>query len=174
MKRIIDVTCGSKMMWFDKNNPDVEFCDIRNVPLHEYYPNRYLEVNPDTIADFRDLPFPDESFYLCLFDPPHVDDFGKTSFMRLKYGCLEGNWREDISKGFDECMRVLKPNGVLVFKWSERKFALSEILPLFSKEPLFGQRVRKNEATHWLCFMKEDKAESSGGYNEQHLPRWRM
>lgn len=26
-KRVIDVACGSKMFWFDKNNPDVEFCD---------------------------------------------------------------------------------------------------------------------------------------------------
>lgn len=30
MKRILDACCGSKMFWFDKNNPDVEFCDIRS------------------------------------------------------------------------------------------------------------------------------------------------
>lgn len=28
-KRILDVACGSKMFWFDKHNPDVEFCDKR-------------------------------------------------------------------------------------------------------------------------------------------------
>lgn len=27
MKPILDVACGSKMFWFDKNNPNVEFCD---------------------------------------------------------------------------------------------------------------------------------------------------
>lgn len=32
MKRILDACCGSKMFWFDKNNPDVEFCDIRRLP----------------------------------------------------------------------------------------------------------------------------------------------
>lgn len=28
-KPIIDVCCGSRMFWFDKDNPNVEFCDIR-------------------------------------------------------------------------------------------------------------------------------------------------
>ena len=41
-KRVIDVACGSKMFWFDKKNPDVEFCDNRTVPYHEYYPHRYI------------------------------------------------------------------------------------------------------------------------------------
>lgn len=27
--KIIDVACGGKMFWFDKNNPDVVFCDKR-------------------------------------------------------------------------------------------------------------------------------------------------
>lgn len=38
-KRILDVACGSKMFWFDKHNPDVEFCDKKVVPYHEYYKN---------------------------------------------------------------------------------------------------------------------------------------
>jgi hypothetical protein len=46
MKPIIDVCCGSKMFWFDKNNPNVKFCDNREVPYHEYYPNRYIEIKP--------------------------------------------------------------------------------------------------------------------------------
>ena len=44
-KRVIDVACGSKMFWFNKQNPDVEFCDKRVVPYHEYYP-RHLTL-PD-------------------------------------------------------------------------------------------------------------------------------
>ena len=154
-KRIIDVTCGSKMMWFDKNNPDVEFCDNRIVEYHEYYPGCYIEISPDTVADFTELPFSDETFYLCVFDPPHVDDASEKSITGLKYGCLHGDWKNELKLGFDECLRVLKPNGVLIFKWSERKFPLSEILPLFSQAPLFGQKIRKNGNTHWLCFMKE-------------------
>lgn len=72
MKRIIDVCCGSKMFWFDKQNPDVEFCDKRVLPPTEYYPGRYIEISPDTVCDFMALPFPDESFYLVVFDPPHL------------------------------------------------------------------------------------------------------
>ena len=53
-KRIIDVCCGSKMFWFDKDNEDVEFCDNRVVPLTEYYPKRFIEVSPDTVCDFTE------------------------------------------------------------------------------------------------------------------------
>jgi SAM-dependent methyltransferase len=155
-KRILDPCCGSKMFWFNKNNPDVEFCDIRTVPKHEYYPGRSIEINPDTVCDFTHLPFADNSFYLVVFDPPHLPDAGDTSIMALKYGCLKGDWKTTLSKGFSECMRVLKPNGTLVFKWSEIRIPLSEVLPLFSQEPLFGNRCRKRgNTTHWLCFMKD-------------------
>ena len=71
-KRILDPCCGSKMFWFDKNNPDVEFCDIRKLDKTEFYPGRYIEISPDTICDFTNLPFEDNSFYLVVFDPPHL------------------------------------------------------------------------------------------------------
>lgn len=155
-KRILDVCCGSRMFWFDKSNPDVEFCDVRILDKTEYYPGRYIEINPDTVCDFTALPFGDNSFHLVVFDPPHLEYAGDTSIMAVKYGKLKGDWRSMLSDGFTECMRVLKPNGVLVFKWSEIQFPLSQILPLFSKEPLFGNRCRKRgNKTHWLCFMKD-------------------
>lgn len=72
-KKILDACCGSRMFWFDKNNPDVEFCDIRQMERTEYYPGRYIEINPDTICNFTDLPFEDNSFYLVVFDPPHLE-----------------------------------------------------------------------------------------------------
>ena len=140
MKRILDACCGSKMFWFEKDNPDVEFCDIREMERTEYYPERYIEISPDTV-----------------YDPPHLEYAGDTSIMALKYGKLKGDWKAMLSKGFDECMRVLKPNGVLIFKWSEIQFPLSVILPLFSQKPLFGNRCRKRgNKTHWLCFMKDN------------------
>ena len=154
-KRIIDVCCGSKMFWFNKENPDVEFCDIRELPKTEYYPGRYIEISPDTMCDFTNLHFADNSFHLAVFDPPHLEWAGDKSIMATKYGKLTGDWREMLSAGFNECMRVLKPNGVLIFKWSEIQFSLSEILPLFNQEPLFGNKCRKRgNKTHWLCFMK--------------------
>lgn len=30
-KRILDVCCGGRMFWFDKNNPDVLFVDNREM-----------------------------------------------------------------------------------------------------------------------------------------------
>lgn len=43
-KKVLDVSCGSKMFLFDKNNPNVDFCDIRDVDRHEYYPGRHIEM----------------------------------------------------------------------------------------------------------------------------------
>ena len=154
-KKILDPCCGSKMFWFDKNNPSAEFCDIRKRERTEYYPGRYIEINPDTICNFTDLPFEDNSFYLVVFDPPHLQWAGDKSIMALKYGKLTGDWKSMLSAGFDECMRVLKPNGVLIFKWSEVQFSLSEILPLFSQKPLFGNKCRKRgNKPHRLCVKK--------------------
>ena len=153
-KRIIDVACGSKMFWFDKMNPDVEFCDKRVAKRREYYKGRYIEVSPDTVCDFTNLPFEDGDFKLAVFDPPHLTQLGDTSWMMLKYGRLDENWKKILSDGFRECFRVLDNDGVLVFKWSEVQIPLREILPLSPYPPLFGHRSGKNMNTHWLCFMK--------------------
>lgn len=48
-------------------------------------------------------------------------------------------------------MRVLKPNGTLIFKWNEEQIKLKEILNCIDYKPLFGNKRAK---THWLVFMK--------------------
>lgn len=68
-----------------------------------------------------------------------------------KYGKLSNAWPQDIKQGFDECMRVLKPNGTLIFKWNEEQIKLKEILNCINYKPLFGNKRSK---THWLVFMK--------------------
>jgi len=57
-----------------------------------------------------------------------------------------------LRKGFVECFRVLKPNGVLVFKWGESQFKVAEILKLTPEQPLFGHKTSKT--THWCVFIK--------------------
>lgn len=155
-KPILDACCGAKMFWFDKSNPAVEFCDNREVSYHEFYPNRYIEIKPDTVCDFTALPFEDKSFKLVVFDPPHLTSAGPKSWLALKYGRLEDNWPEMLRDGFWECMRVLDDYGVLIFKWSEVQIPLRDILEILGGgvEPLFGHRSGKNMNTHWLCFMK--------------------
>ncbi len=56
--------CGSKMFYFDKENPNVEYCDIREGTFTNLDRGnvRVTDVKPDTLADFRKLPFEDNSF----------------------------------------------------------------------------------------------------------------
>lgn len=141
------------MFWFDKQNNDVLYMDNRQT-RDTLCDGRKLEVNPDMVADFRNMPFEDNSFYLVVFDPPHLLKAGESSWLAKKYGKLGQDWKEDIAQGFKECMRVLKPNGTLIFKWNEDQIALKEILSVIAFKPLFGNKRSK---THWLVFMKEDK-----------------
>jgi len=150
MKRILDACCGSRMFWFDKQNGNVLFMDNRKFS-DTLCDGRTLEVNPDMVADFKNMPFEDNSFYLVVFDPPHLVSAGENSWLAKKYGKLGWNWKHDITQGFKECMRVLKPNGTLIFKWNEEQIALKDILNAIPLKPLFGNKRSK---THWLVFMK--------------------
>ena len=156
MKEILDACCGSRMFWFDKHNPHVLYVDKRREVLtaKDRDKIRTIEVNPDVVADFTHLPFNDNSFYMVVFDPPHLKNLGDTSWMAKKYGKLPQNWKEVIRKGFDECMRVLKPHGTLVFKWNENQIKVSEVLSLIPYEPLFGHTTGRQSKTIWMCFMK--------------------
>lgn len=151
-KLILDACCGSKMFWFDKNNPNVLFQDIRDEE-HILCDGRNLEIHPDIKADFREMPYEDGAFKLVVFDPPHLDNANETSYMAKKYGTLrKSDWRSDLKKGFDECMRVLKEHGTLIFKWNESRIPVSRIIEVIGKQPLFGHRTASK--TIWLCFMK--------------------
>ena len=138
------------MFWLDKNNENVVFMDNRQESC-TLQDGRKLEVNPDVIGDFTKMPFDDETFYLVVFDPPHLLRAGKSSWLAKKYGILKDNWQDEIQKGFIECMRVLKKNGTLVFKWSEQQVSVSDILKAINVKPLFGTRRGK---TIFLVFMK--------------------
>ena len=153
MKKILDVCCGSKMFWFNKNNKDVLFLDIRkkNYTLCD---GRKLEIKPDIKMDFRDLKFKDKTFKLVVFDPPHLKILGKKSWMAKKYGVLGKDWKLDIKKGFSECFRVLDKYGVLIFKWNERDIKVKEVLSLTNIKPLFGHTTGRSGKTMWICFMK--------------------
>ena len=155
-KVILDACCGSRMFWFDKRNPSVVFMDNRSLE-QTLCDGRKLEIKPDLVADFRHIPYADNSFHLAVFDPPHLIRVGKKSWLAAKYGKLGPNWRADLKAGFDECLRVLKPHGTLVFKWNETQINVSEVLRIFGVRPLVGHRRGK---THFLVFMKFKEAEN--------------
>lgn len=152
-KKILDACCGSRMFWFNKNQPDTIFMDIRK---EEFVAcdGRRINVDPDQLGDFRKMSFKDNYFKLVVFDPPHLNRAGKNSYMSQKYGKLLPTWETDLKQGFDECMRVLETNGVLIFKWNEIQIPVSKIISLFGIEPLFGHKSGKASKTHWLVFMK--------------------
>lgn len=98
MKRVLDMTAGSRMMWFDPNNTSAVFVDSRTLDT-ELCDGRRLEIKPDVVADFRALPFADCSFDHVVFDPPHLESLGASSWTAAKYGALLTSWR-GLRRGF--------------------------------------------------------------------------
>lgn len=81
-KKILDATCGSKMMWFEKNHPLAIYADERN-ESHVLCDGRVLEINPDIKIDFRRMPFGKNTFNLVVFDPPHLNKTIWMTFMKI-------------------------------------------------------------------------------------------
>lgn len=160
--QILDPCCGSRMMWADRNNPSVIFGDCRSETIvvtdrsHGKKDGvRALKIEPDVMLDFRSLPYPDSTFKLVAFDPPHLVRAGQKSWLAAKYGKLSDTWQDDIKKGFAECLRVLETGGILVFKWNETQVKIGEVIKLAPIEPLFGHLSGRKGLTHWLVFMKQ-------------------
>ena len=158
-KKILDATCGARTMWFNKHNPLVVYADKRM----EHYEQRFehagncvLDIKPDVQCDFTKMPFDDGIFSLVVFDPPHLTEAKDTAWLVKKYGKLDENWQQMLHDGFAECMRVLKPDGVLIFKWSEFNIPADAVWQAIGCKPLFGHRSGKKSNTFWGCFMKID------------------
>lgn len=151
MQTVLDVACGGRMFYFDKKDPRVLFCDGRKIKT-TLCDGRKFEIDPDYIIDFRELPFKDESFKTVIFDPPHLVRGGAKSWLVIKYGLLSQSWKEDLSRGFAECFRVLERGGVLIFKWSDIQIPLKDILKLTPQKPVMGSKQNK---TYFLVFIKE-------------------
>lgn len=119
-KKILDVTCGSRTIWFNKNHPNALYCDRRNEEYELYFGKSHTNlrkcyVHPDVQCDFTKLPFEDNSFSLVVFDPPPSywgkrncvvgQEIRKTGrnmatdasrWISRVYACAEGGWSFDI------------------------------------------------------------------------------
>ena len=160
-KPILDACCGSRMFWKDHHNPNVLYVDNRVLKCQPIWKSndgrstRYCTVLPDIVADFTALPFADNTFCHVVFDPPHLVNVGKTSWMAKKYGRLDRyEWPKMIRRGFDECWRVLKTNGTLVFKWGQRDISVERVLEVVGREPLYGHITGKGHNTLWAVYVK--------------------
>ncbi len=155
MKLILDPASSTRSFYFDKEDDRVLFGDIRAKETHLLTNNQTIHIEPDEVMDFREIPYPDESFQCVIFDPPHRIKLKAESDFIKKYGSLEReSWQEDIGKGFAECFRVLKVNSTLIFKWSEVSIPLREVLKLTPYKPVLGHPSGKRMGTHWVLFIK--------------------
>lgn len=154
---VLDACCGPRMMWFDKHDYRAIYVDVRaedHTYLNGERKKYSIHIAPDQIADFTNLPFPSNIFALVVFDPPHLLEKSKGGHMAKKYGTLPHEWRDMLRKGLSECFRVLRPEGVLVFKWSSHHIPLGDVTALTPHKPLFGNRKPNLTKTHWLLYMK--------------------
>ena len=161
MADILDAACGGRMWWYDKEHDNAIYVDRRTSPKGHLSISANHAITPDYLMDFTDLKFEDESFHLVLFDPPHIIRGPKSdnsNFVKC-YGRLDENWKDVISRGFNECWRVVKPKGTVIFKWNESSISLKSVLDLLTVQPIVGSRPggRRLDKTHYLVFFKEEE-----------------
>ena len=157
MRLILDPASSMRSFYFDKKDKRVLFGDIRVKETHLLTNGQTIHIEPDEVMDFRAIPYPDETFKVVVFDPPHMLNLSEKSWMRKKYGVLDKEtWQDDIGKGFAECFRVLKDEGTLIFKWNEVSIPLKDILTLTPYKPVLGHPSGKRMGTHWVLFIKTE------------------
>jgi len=165
---ILDVTAGNRAMWRDKRPPNVVFLDVEH----------RLAVPPDVVADSRRLPFRDGIFDTVVFDPPHawgkkpgaiVQTSPKRSLIRSRvkrntpsyYGWDKYRTRRElisyIHQTLKEARRVLKPDGVLWFKWCDIEIEIERLAGLFTgwkkmMELQLKSHVKRETPTHFIMF----------------------
>lgn len=168
---VLDACCGTRMFWYDPHTPYAIYGDQRKDTriIDKGTPGtrgrKPKSVTPTVLADFRNLPFKNNSFYHVVFDPPHYTSkkIGATGRLAFDYGTLGISWREDIRLGFCECFRVLRPFGTLIFKWCEIEIPLQEVLKLSPISPMYGHKSGRKAQTHWCAFLKTEELATRTG-----------
>jgi len=156
---ILDVCCASRAFWFNKNDKRALFVDKRQgvFPIVRKSPRSPVIVSPDWCGSFTALPYPDNTFYHVVFDPPHIVESTANGNIAKTYGILGHDWKNELKLGFSECFRVLRIGGTLIFKWNERSISINDILALTPELPLYGHKSGKASNTHWIAFMKGEQ-----------------
>jgi hypothetical protein len=149
--KIIDLSAGNRAIWFNKQYPDCTYLDIREA------------VNPDIVADTRELPISiNREYNLVVFDPPHVN-FGKNAAMSQVYGHhTTDEIRDIIKRSSQEAHRITLPDALMAFKWNDHDQKLEKVLSLMETwwEPLFGHatsvRTKHSCQTYWVMLRRKD------------------
>lgn len=110
---ILDCTYNKGRMWkgLDYKPLKMDLCD---------------EYDVDVVGDFRDMPFPDDSFDVIVFDPPHLPTAAgnKTVYTKYKVEVADKDRAgENISDLFvpflKQAKRVLRKNGIVLAKLAD-------------------------------------------------------
>lgn len=161
-KEILDVCCGGKHFWFDKNDPDTLYLDRRTEPKGSIPGQRNWTVSPDIIGDYRKLNdlFEEESFSLIIFDPPHKIKSDR-GIITKKYGSLGSEWESDLKEAFNQIWKILKVNGTLIFKWCDLDISVRSVTDLFEIKPKMGTVTKKGvNNTYFLVYFKSNSQDS--------------
>jgi len=110
--RVLDATANRRKMWKGLATGDVTFLDVEPA------------VEPDVVGDFTSMPFPDGSFDVIVFDPPHLPlaAASPASLEQYKrdYGLPQSIKADSIAALFPpfllEARRVLRPDGLIFAK----------------------------------------------------------
>ncbi|HEV2519450.1 MAG TPA: class I SAM-dependent methyltransferase [Thermoplasmata archaeon] len=149
--KILDATAGNRGIWINKAYPGATFIDIR--------PGTHPQ---NLLVDCRHTSFADGEFDLVVFDPPHMS-IGPRAQMAQRYGSFStGYIRELVAEAFREFRRVLRPDGLVAFKWNDHDTPLQKVLDLATGfEPLVGvrvaQRIHHESETSWVLLRRADR-----------------
>jgi len=153
--RVLDLSAGNRAMWFDKHNPVATFVDIRS------------EVEPDIVADSRNLPGELNGYDLVVFDPPHVN-CGPNGIMSQTYGHhTSEEIRAIVRDTARSAHRATRQDALMAFKWNDHDQKLDKVLALMAEwwEPLFGQRVatrtKHASGTYWVMLLRRAPNDTS-------------
>jgi len=174
-------------MWRCKDSENIIYLDRQ----------KGLMVKPTIFADNRMLPFRDGVFDIVIFDPPHfwrksgkyaaytipdismVED-GRKIMGHTYYGVEQYKTKTELVKyvydAQKELRRVLKDDGILLFKWCEIAIPLDKILVVFNgwrelmripvKSPL--QTLGKRQT--WWVMMEKKQTADLGSYGGGNIP----
>ena len=148
---ILDATCGSKSIYNDWNDCDVDSwigIDIRKGDFsyknESDWTKHVIIIKPTVLASLEYLPFKEKSFNVVIYDPPYSTIHWQ--WYEQKYGKAWGNKEatQKTIKANMEFNRVLIDGGLLILKTMPNEF--ERLKTLFTNFkfilPIFINRLR--------------------------------
>jgi len=112
--RVLDCTWGLGVFWKSWQPKELVACD-----------KDPTKAPPGgVVADFRNLPFPDESFDTVVIDPPYKLNGTPTPEVDNRYGVdVVSSWQDRhalIRDGITECARIVRRRGYVLLKCQDQ------------------------------------------------------